>query len=103
MREGSHELKGAPAPGILSGHGYAVNQRPGGAGKDGYLRAVQQVEDVDHVLGPLIGPDIAADHSDAGYHDLLRAAHEHDECCAIVAKEAGIGIEEDGFASGAPC
>ena len=68
----------------------------------GSWRALQQIEDMEHVLGALQRPrHCRARCVMAWTVDLRRAAQEHDQSRAIVAEEAGIGIEEDGILAGA--
>ena len=99
LREGSGVTESAPAAVEFLGHGGGVDQRRIGADGNGDLRPLQQVEDVEHVLGALRSPDVARHDGDALYGDLRGTADEHHQCCAIVAEQTGIGVDDYGVAS----
>ena len=79
-----------------------MDQRPVGARGDRNLAALEQVQNVEHVLGALRRPDVARHEGNGLHRDLRRTAQQHDQRGAIVAEEAGIGVEEDRILAGAP-
>ena len=102
LREGADVAERAPAAFRFLGHRRGVDQRTVGADGDGQLGPLQQVQDVEHVLGALRRPDIARHDGDALHVDLRRTAQQHDQRGAIVAEEAGIGVEPNDILGSAP-
>ena len=98
VRKGADVFEFAPAALLFAGHGRAVDQGHFGAGVDRQFGPLEQVEDVEHVLGALRRPHVTRDDGDARDRDLRRTAQQHHHSRAVVAEQAGIGVDDDDFA-----
>ena len=101
LRERAGVIQRAPAAFELLGHGGGVDQGIVGAQRDGERTALQQVEDVEHVLRALRRPDVAGHDGDGLNGHFRGAAQEHDQRGAVIAEKTRIGIEDDGLLAGA--
>ena len=93
LGERADEFRAAPPSRVLAGHGGGMNQRRFRAEIQRHLRLLQQIENMEHVLRALSWPDVAGHDRDPGNGHLLGAAQQHRDGGAIVAKEAGVGVD----------
>ena len=102
LRERAGEFQRAPAPRIFARHGGGMHERRFRAAVERNIRALEQVENVQHVLGALRRPDVAGNDGDPRDGHLRGAAQQHHHRRAIVAEQSRIGVDDYGFAAARP-